>query len=383
MKKGFFFLNTFRQYFHVLKERKTILLFLAIYGFSPLIPAQESGNFSFSPEGKIHYGFIIPHRTGMKNLITGHVKALEINYDIPTYGKKEWEQIYNYPTWGLSCFIADLGNPVQLGFATGLFPYVNFPKIKTERFRFSYHVGWGLGYVSKAFDRTENYKNTIIGSNMNAIISLGLESELKVSGRLSANAGMSFTHFSNGAFTVPNLGINIPSVNLGISYLAGNPNQEFRRDSIGKPKKNYEVSFIFSGGLKSVYPLGNTKKYPAFSFSTTFGTFRSQKNRLVAGMDVFYNTALFDYFQRAEIPVSGKWEMIQPGVSLNYIATVSRINIIIGMGTYIYSRYTFDGKYYHRIGMRYRINEHLFANLTLKSHFFKADFSEWGIGYNF
>jgi hypothetical protein len=39
--------------------------------------------------------------------------------------------------------------------------------------------------------------------------------------------------------------------------------------------------------------------------------------------------------------------------------------------------------FYNRFGLRYRINSNWFAQLTLKTHFAKADFGEWGFGYAF
>lgn len=343
--------------------------------------AQQEKDYSFNLKSQVHYGFIIPHRTGMKNLIRGHVKSLEIHYDIPTYGKKEWQQLYNYPSWGFSWYFADLANSEQLGFATGIFPYINITTIRKKIFQFNYHLGWGLGYFSKPFNQEENYKNIVIGSKLNAIIALGAESKWKISSRASASLGISFTHFSNGSFTVPNLGINIPSVHGGMSYYFGNTSREYQSDSIVSLQKKYEIAYIAAGGLRAVYPLGSTRRYPAFSLNATFGTARSQKNQFLIGYDLFYNTALFDYFERAKIILDSKWEMLQTGISLNYMAKISKVSIITGMGIYIYTKYKFDGPFYHRIGMRYKINEHLFVNVTLKSHFFKADFSEWGIGY--
>lgn len=347
-----------------------------IYSFS-----QTVVNPSFSLETKAHYGFIIPHRTGIKNLIQGHVKAFEINYDIPTYGTKEWQQLYNFPTYGLSYYFADLGNPRQLGLATGIFPYINFPSVKLKKFSFNYHVGWGLGYISRKFNRTENHKNIMIGSKINAIISFGTEAEYKLTDRVVTSAGFSFTHFSNGTFSVPNLGINMPSFTLGLSYYIGGLNRELKQDSARLPKKNYEITFVAAGGLKSVYPSGSPEKYPAFSLATTFGTFRSRKGKILPGFDLFYNTALFDYYRRAKITIDQKTEMLQPGVSMNFIANIGKVSMMGAMGIYIYSKYKFDGPFYHRLGMRYHFTEHIFASASVKTHFFKADFLEWGIGY--
>ena len=53
----------------------------------------------------------------------------------------------------------------------------------------------------------------------------------------------------------------------------------------------------------------------------------------------------------------------------------------MNIGHYLYSRYTDLSLIYTRLGLIYRINSHLLANVSLKSHMAKADFIEWGIGY--
>ncbi len=365
-------------------RRLPILVFLlGCIQISTSSIAQEGKNYSFNIEPKVHYGFIIPHRTGIKNLIKGHVKGFELNYDIPTFGEKKWQQLYHYPTWGFSFYFADLANPLQLGFATGIFPYINFSTIKKDIFNLNFHLGWGVGYISKPFNRIENYKNIIIGSKINAIISLGCEAEWKLTNRISASSGISLTHFSNGAFTIPNLGINIPTANAGLSCYFGKVGKSLIIDSVTAKNGKKEISYFAAGGLRAVYPLGSTEKYAAFSMGITFALLSSVKNQFLVGYDLFYNTAHYDYFKRAKIILKNQFENLQPGISLFYAARISRISIITGMGYYIYSKYKQDGPVYHRIGMRYQVTENIFANVTLKTHFFKADFSEWGIGYCF
>lgn len=366
---------------NILRDCRARYFFLLILLPCCITSSAQEKDFSVNLESQLHYGFIVPHRSGMESLIKGHVKAMEVHWDIPTFGHKEWEQLYNYPSWGFSWYYADLANPEQLGFVTGVFPYINFSILRKKRFSINYHVGWGFSYFSKPFNQEENYKNFAIGSKLNSIIGIGLEAKWKISDRISATFGTSFTHFSNGAFTIPNLGINVSSLQTGLSYYLGKTGKEIKRDSISPLLKKYEIAYIVAGGARAVYPLGNPKKFPAFTMNATFGMVRSPKNQFLVGLDLFYNSALLNHYKQKNIELSTKLEILQTGISLNYMAKISRVNIIMGMGTYIYTKYKLDGPFYHRIGMRYKLNEHLFANITLNSHFFKANYSEWGIGY--
>jgi hypothetical protein len=40
-----------------------------------------------------------------------------------------------------------------------------------------------------------------------------------------------------------------------------------------------------------------------------------------------------------------------------------------------------NGTLYHRAGLRYAIGKNFYAQLTLKTHFAKADYGEIGMGY--
>ncbi|MBN4062148.1 MAG: hypothetical protein COA57_13400 [Flavobacteriales bacterium] len=334
---------------------------------------------SIALEPRVHYGFIIPHRAGMTHLIKGHVRAFELNYDVQTLGNKKWQQLYNYPTWGVSFYHGDLANPEQLGSATGLYPYLKFPFVNTKKFKFNYRIGWGLGYVSKTFHRTENYKNTIIGSNINAIIGMLWETQFRFSKQLNGSLGIGLTHFSNGAYKQPNLGINLPSVNLGVNYAIGDKAQ-YIKDTTSVEKKNFDVYLIGAGGVKEI-SIGKNKKYPTLVASIHLLKYLSQKGGFMAGLDVFYDSSLDEKLAHYSVFIDNQFQIIQSGFNLDYVVTVGKVHILFGMGAYLLSKYKGDGLYYHRIGSRIAINDKWLVNATLKTHWFKADYMEIGLGY--
>jgi hypothetical protein len=60
-----------------------------------------------------------------------------------------------------------------------------------------------------------------------------------------------------------------------------------------------------------------------------------------------------------------------------------RVGLIVQMGSYINPYYDGNGYLYHRIGIRAKVSQHLIANLSLKTHWAKADIVEFGLGYYF
>jgi hypothetical protein len=100
-------------------------------------------------------------------------------------------------------------------------------------------------------------------------------------------------------------------------------------------------------------------------------------------LDVFYNPAnKINIYQEDSIVISDA-ENIQLGLKIGWTYNIGNLSLPLEMGYYLKSMYTSDGPVYHRIGMRYYFKNNIFASLTLKSHWARADFFEYGLGYRF
>ncbi|HDY90480.1 MAG TPA: acyloxyacyl hydrolase [bacterium] len=247
---------------------------------------------NFIVGAKMHYGFLWAHHTKMDYLVKGHVPAFEISLGKQTSGNLFWEQLYNYPAIGVSFLHFNLANPDELGNANGVFGYINFPLIRKKKFLWSYRFGTGIGVVDKPFDRITNYKNSAIGSQLNILITLLTETKWALSKNLSLSTGIGLTHFSNGAFKTPNLGINLPTVNIGASWhpstgsatlttgsLRGKPHANFKRDTLPKIEKEIEYSVIAAFGIKEIDPVGGAK-YAVYTLSGNITKTVSRKRKL-------------------------------------------------------------------------------------------------------
>ena len=133
--------------------------------------------------------------------------------------------------------------------------YTNRSIIETIR---EYHEG-KLNGVSFHFsengtlDQEENYKNDVIGSHINAAVQLNFESRYKLSQHLFINFNVGITHFSNGSFRTPNLGINNPSVNGGFTY-ALHPPVTFIHSERLPYDRNIQLDVLYAAGVKGFFP---------------------------------------------------------------------------------------------------------------------------------
>jgi len=334
-----------------------------------------------------HYGFIVAHHSNMDYLIKHHIPAGEIDLIKTSNGKKQWQRAYKNPEMGLGIFCAYLGNPEQLGEAIGVFPFVNFPLNPGRRFKLYFRVSDGIGIVTKPFNRIDNHKNNINGSYLNTFINLRLNSVFYPSKKIRMETGIGLAHLSNGALAVPNLGINLATINLGVSFLkAENKGQKAEKTQNPIPEildPKYFFSLTAAAGPNAINPPGG-KEYAGFMFSASGWKTVSQKSRFGAGVEAMYDFSNIEDAKRdTTFDTSKPLNNLQMGIKFGYELVIGKIGLPLEMGGYFISKTTRGGPFYHRIGIRYYVNKHLIINYTLKTQWATAENLEFGIGYRF
>jgi len=337
-------------------------------------------NENYFIETKVHYGFIIKHHKKIGHLQSGHFSAFELSAGFETFGKNSWDKLYHYPTIGCAFWYSDLAKSSYLGSAYAFYPYMKFHLINQTKFASNLRFGIGLGYLSKKFDRYNNYKGVAIGSHINAAISLLFETSWKTNSQLSINTGIGLTHFSNGAYNTPNLGINIPTLNVGSLWHLSKKQSKIIENPLPLQNKKYEFNTFIAFGVKEMYP-PLSKKYFTCSYSEIFYKLNKHKSKYGLGLDFFYNTGNLTVLRLPTNDFNANVSIIRIGVSLAYEQVYNHLSFLIQTGPYIRSRDKTDGSIYTRIGLRYAISNHWYMNLSLKTHFGKADHIECGLGF--
>lgn len=323
-----------------------------------------------------HYGFVIPHHPYLAHLTQGHTNGYEINVGYRTNGTKNWHQEYLQPYFGLGYVFFNLKNPTHLGYGHALYPYLYLPITKNENFRWSIKVAYGIGYLTKHFDIEENYKNLAIGSGVNAFIHINNFIDFKISERLRGNTGFSFSHFSNGAFKIPNLGINIPSLNLGVVYKI-NEHTIMLSDSIYRYTYNrkFQHKLLLAGAIKEISPVQGPK-YAVGTIGYSLYKKVSFKSALNTGLDIMYDSSIPVQFDRDSIQYSSNFEATRVGVNFGYNLEVGNLTLLFQPGFYLISKYKDQGMIYGRYGFAYHINKTIGIGVNVKTHFFVADYFE-------
>lgn len=325
------------------------------------------------------YGFVIPHRPAMENILMYHIPTLDITIEKHTDGSHSWHHDYSYPSIGIAYRYGKLGDNKKLGSFHGIQPTMKFNLSRNNRHSLQLIIGAGIGYVTTIYNQQDNFKNRFVGSHINALLNIESYYQLTLSPKLQLNSGISFTHLSNAAFKTPNLGFNIPSIKLGISYTTGELNK-FSNPITETPIIKDEILVVMGGALKENYPSGG-QKFRVYTLSTNYWKSITKNSFIGLGVDVFYNSATAEIIEKETDYSPSPFQTIQQGLHLGYQVKISRLSAYFVYGGYLISRARVQGNWYQRIGLSYYIHNNIYIGANLKVHFSTADYAEITLGY--
>ncbi len=353
-------------------------ILLTLYCFST--EAQSIGREEIWLEGKFKAGFLAAHRGMIGHLPTEHAFAGELTYLIQGKGQKKWHHSFRMPQYGVTTFFGSVGNRELLGHYFGAYSFMSFPIIKQKVYSFSFKMGAGLGYGTKVYDSETNILSDANSTHVNAMIVLGVESRFLL-GNNSAIVGLDMTHFSNAASKVPNMGLNLPYVSIGYGRRIQKSNHSDTCAVYGLGRERYSFGAMGIGSVSASFPTGGKKTgvYVLSLFARKI-IGPQQKGGLELSFDVMSKQGNLQF--HPNVPKT-QLDIIQLGAFTGFILPLDRLHFVLGMGVYVRDKFHPLDRFYHRVGLRYVFKNGINMGLVLKSHWARADYVEYGIGYSF
>ena len=321
-------------------------------------------------------GFLLAHRGLMAHLPEAPAVAAEFSYIYRAHDAKLWHTAYRQPLVGGTFFIGSVGNNQILGRFAGLYGFVELPIVKLKKYRLDFKFATGLGYTNRPFDEVLNPANVAIGSRMNAMMCFALKNSWRMQD-YGLTFGLDMTHFSNASYQMPNLGVNVPYLSLGVQKFVAPEQKENPRPELKRPDLQFGLTGIVSG--KEMNPKG-VGRFPVFAASLFARKYLGPKAGLEASIDIIYKTSLLSH---PSYPQAAGLDPLQIGLFIGYIQPFDRLHFIYGAGFYLRDILRPDEFVYLRLGSRYALNTKLDAIATLKTHYAKADYMELGLAYHF
>lgn len=342
---------------------------------------QPKKHYTYSVGGSVSKGFIIGHDLEMKHLALSHPEGVSLWIKKHTYGHRDWEKTLKYPDIGLVIDYFDYRNPL-LGYSIAATSFLDYYLARANKSSLNFQFGIGLCYSSSPYHKTDNNKNIAIGSPITYSLRAQLSYNRQLIDRVKLMMALRLTHYSNGAYKLPNKGINVPTADLGFSYTLNKDKPAYKYFST-LPTVDNDIKFnIFIGtGLKQV--IINGEKYPFITASLYTSKQASLLNSFNLGMDYFHSWAI-----REEVAIDPLLEGEEPdfrriGLVGGHELLIGRLSFLTQLGVYIYRPYKRDKPIYQRYGLKYALSDNIFGGVFLKSHYGRAEAVEWGIGMKF
>jgi hypothetical protein len=332
-----------------------------------------------------YYGFLLKHKPALGAIIQGHPFGLEGYVERIKTGEHYWEKAYRYPRVGMAFGGFDMGSP-QIGQMYYLIHYLEKDLTKSQTGGLYFKIGYGLGYCTNPFNLENNYQNIAISSRFSFAMRGALGYAFSLSKEIELKSGLTITHFSNGAFKVPNSGINIVTTHLGLAFTPEAKRITYRTDAPAPHFRRGWTTQLSGAFTLKEFGLPGGQKYPGFVVMAHASRRLNYKSALNIGLDGTYNTALKEEIATDPTLTSErKPDFKRAALAFGHELYISRrLSLLTQLGVYVYKKYTTrsDGPIYQRYGLRYYLPNGVFGAMSLKSHFGTADFVEWTVGIN-
>lgn len=350
------------------------------------------------------YGYVFPTNDfvrGINNELEriNHYQAYSARYVIQTDGDKNWERLYDYPSWGAGLYVADFFEKEQVGTPIAAYMFLAGPFTRWNNWSFNYDLGFGLAFNWKAFNAESNSYNKALGASQSVYIDVGLNLRYAPKGPLEYALGFSLSHFSNGALKQPNLGLNTIAPKLSVGYRLDNRSIIADRKPLEVFHKKREWLITAFGGATNIIfdsvDVSLEQKYrgayfPIAGFNVLRNWQVSQMSKIGAGLTYAYNGSV-----NAQIAIEqGKlepadapfFEKTQLSVNVSYELVVNRLSLVLQPSYYLYRKQFQNQKpaLHQIVGLKYYLGNNLFAGISLRAHkFYISDFIVWQLGYRF
>ncbi len=348
---------------------------------------------------KTQYGKVLPTDTPVleSSIELNPCSSGEVRLGFSSYGRKRWQEIHNYPDYGIGfyqCRLNPRDNP--LGQPRSVYFYYNKSLLGDGSISLHYDFAIGMACNFIEYDPVDNPSQVAIGSEYNGHVSLGFEGRVRLTEFLVLGIGGNHTHFSNGRIRTPQRGINLLTLNG--SLIVSFPDLLQKKSSGYSQKKSlpaqirhkipefipgWEFYLVANAGVAT--PEYNYKErdlvYSIFTASLAAARHYSHKGKIVAGLDIFSDESLSEEYG---IPLEelSKKDRVYHGIQAGHELMVNRFTLVTQLGIPLDNR-DVTGNWYGRIGMRIDITRNIFFRYALKlPDNWQSDYIEWGLGFN-
>lgn len=298
--------------------------------------------------------------------------SMEVYYQRQINVSPVWNRAQRLPQWGIALSATHTGSQ-YIGSIVCLYPFLKLPLFTAAFFQSDLRFGFGAGWVQKPYDKINNPQNELLSQRISTHVNLSWQNAFRLTPHSFINTAISFYHLSNAKTSLPNLGINIPSISIGYRY-AFHPEIKKPQQVFDSLNKKMFVKIFLTGGVKQMQ-VPDSSYYFVQVLAAEVGKQISYSSTLALGLFITHDNSVKTdplVTHLRGIPTS------QIALYGSYEYNIGRLSIPVQLGVFLYNS---NSNLVESVGFRYQLNSRLIAELMLKAHGHKADLMHIGMGY--
>jgi hypothetical protein len=325
-------------------------------------------------------GYLAPHNTMMPHM-AAHTFGAEAALVVNGSGNKTIDEILGDFRWGVGLYYMHLGKLAINGHVFAINPFFEFPIHVRKKSSTFLKIGTGIGYFNKRFDPISNPLNRAMSTPFNSAMFFHFLNEHELKNNLSIVYGPGLTHYSNGNFSKPNLGINTPQFNLGLVYQIKPKTSDIQKTNrFELTAKNYTE--IRAGITSKQAAIADPVRKNIYTSSVTYGHLMSPIRYLRAGIDFFHDPLIaYKPFYPETLNGNKLSETSEIGFRIGQEYHLGIASVIGDLGYYLYKpTLSRTRSVYINVSIFFHYKNFSFGP-RLKTHMGIADFMDFGIAY--
>lgn len=348
------------------------------------LPVLSQAKGIWTPEVGLYLGRVIKHNKRFTIPITEPSFLFEASLYQWKNGQEDWHHSLLYPQIGLSAQYVHFGDSDILGRGVSIIPNVILATGRSSERGLTIRLGMGLAYLTRPYDVINNPGNIAIGSNINNVTNLYINYRSPIGANSYLAIGGGLTHFSNGKFKSPNVGVNILAAQLSYQYTL----QPFKKMEMTTGPKSYPKHFAIYKFSMGAHDIGKgSPTHPVYLHNLAYAYSISKVSLLWMGMTYAFSRAeyhnmLFSGYNGNTLKKSDASDF---SVLIGYELRIGKIGLMGQTGLYLYDPGFNSSPHYFKLGFNYYLFEMLnhldvFVFTNIKSHLEVADYFELGVG---
>lgn len=331
--------------------------------------------------------------------------SFTLKYGIAAQGDNWKDYEYGMPTLGVGLYMANFHRKEDLGTPFSLF---FFQGAQLRRFnpRWSLNYEWNLGasFNWKHYDPFDNPENVALGSTVNVHVGGNLFMNWRMSKKFDLNTGAGFTHFSNGASSLPNKGLNMANLYVELIY-------HFNREEKEAPMLNpytpptfkkridHDLMFLITSREAKVDTLGTGlatpythRKFKVLGVSYAHMLNNTYRYKWGPSIEATYDESSGATAWREVLPETGKSydrtrlgkvnDRFTVGLSMKGEIAMPAYAVFANLGYNVIHGNENDKRLYQILGVKIHLKDNLFGTFGIRAHNFgQAEYLFWNLGY--